>query len=239
MNTFQKSARAIVKKAFDLTVRTIQRSQNNPDLSGQKTEWLRKLPEGTLGRDIAKCLDENNVKLVPGFESHDLKHVLLGYKMTPVDEIRLQAFMIGNRNYTPASFAILIFGILLLPDEWRVLYRDFKKGRKAPEIRTWTIEEYAGRNTHELRTHIMEHQTERTAKPVLKTLVLYGSISCIAAGISGMLFCLPFLFSSNLADLIGAGFPFVGGAVLTVGGLLALANLSKQAMISTQNSSNP
>lgn len=39
------------------------------------------------------------------------------------------------------------------------------------------------------------------------------SIITIGAGIFGMLFCYPHLWSSNLADLIGAGFPFVGGAV--------------------------
>jgi len=42
-----------------------------------------------------------------------------------------------------------------------------------------------------------------------------------------MLFCVKFLFSSNIADLVGAGFPFIGGAILSVGGLLALSNLSR------------
>jgi hypothetical protein len=42
-----------------------------------------------------------------------------------------------------------------------------------------------------------------------------------------MLFCLPFLFSSNMADLVGAGFPFVSGAILIAGGLLTLSNLSR------------
>ena len=55
-----------------------------------------------------------------------------------------------------------------------------------------------------------------------------------------MLFCLPFLFSSNVADLVGAGFPFVGGAILFVGGLLVLSNLSKMnANYLTLNNINP
>ena len=57
----------------------------------------------------------------------------------------------------------------------------------------------------------------------LKTIVLVGGISAILAGIGGMLFCLPFLFSARLPDLIGAGFPFVGGAILAGSGLIALA----------------
>ena len=57
----------------------------------------------------------------------------------------------------------------------------------------------------------------------LKTIVLVGGIAAIIAGIGGMVFCLPFLFSASIPDLIGAGFPFVGGAVLAGSGLIALA----------------
>ena len=38
-----------------------------------------------------------------------------------------------------------------------------------------------------------------------------------------MLFCFPFLWSGRMEDLVGAGFPFVGGAVLFASGLVALA----------------
>jgi hypothetical protein len=44
----------------------------------------------------------------------------------------------------------------------------------------------------------------------------------IVAGVFGMLFCLPFLFSHDIRDLIGAGFPFLGGAVLVAGGIISV-----------------
>ena len=47
------------------------------------------------------------------------------------------------------------------------------------------------------------------------------------AGAFGMLFCVPFLWSANMADLVGAGFPFVGGAILFSFGLLTLAVLNR------------
>ncbi len=48
------------------------------------------------------------------------------------------------------------------------------------------------------------------------------------AGIAGMVFTLPFLFSSRMEDLVGAGFPFVGGSILVIGGLISLSiNLNK------------
>ena len=115
MRILKIAARTIIKKSFNLSVRTIEQF-NGMKLCEQKVDELRKLSEGTFGNDIAKCLDDHKLRLVPGYESHDLKHVLLDFKMTPVDEIRMQAFMLGNGNYTLPCFAILTFGAVLLPD---------------------------------------------------------------------------------------------------------------------------
>jgi hypothetical protein len=54
------------------------------------------------------------------------------------------------------------------------------------------------------------------------------SIIITVLGIFGMLFCFPFLWSSNMADLVGAGFPFVAGAILTGSGLISLSIIQKR-----------
>jgi len=54
------------------------------------------------------------------------------------------------------------------------------------------------------------------------------AVSSILAGIFGMLFSFIFLFSNNLADLVGAGFPFVAGAILFGTGLIALTNNNRK-----------
>lgn len=218
--------RIIIKKSFNFSVWTIEKFNDMTPYNTQVDE-LRKLPEGTLGRDIARCLDDNKLRLVPHYESHDLKHVLLDFKMTPVDEIRMQAFMLGNGNYTIPCFVILAFGAMLLPDQWMTLYADFKSGRTTKPISGWTIDEFAEKETIQLREIIFEPSYRRQTKFTMKTITKYGAIASITAGLFGMIFCLPFLFSSSLADLVGAGFPFVGGAILAAGGLLALSNLSR------------
>jgi hypothetical protein len=223
-------ARAIIKKSFNLSVWIIERF-NNITPCKWKVDKLRKLPEGTLGRDIAKCLDDHNLTLVPNYESHDLKHVLLNFQMTPVDEIRMQAFMLGNGNYSPPCFAILTFGLILLPRKWSTFYKDFQRGRKSLPISSFSIDDYSEHQTSELRSLIFEGSYKTQPVMTMKTITKYGSLMSIFAGIAGMLFCLPFLFSSSLADLVGAGFPFVGGAILTVGGLLTLSNLSRQQTV--------
>lgn len=228
MNILQIIARTIIKKSFHLSVWTIEQFHDIA-VYEQKTRQLQELPDGTLGKEIANCLEKNNLRLVPNYESHDLKHVLLDFKMTPVDEIRMQAFMLGNGNYSIPSFAIFIFGALLLPDLWMTFYNDYKNGLNSQPIKTWKIEEYAHCQTSTLRQIVKNYSVIKQAEFNMKSFIRFGALTAIILGTLGMLFCLPFLFSSNMADLVGAGFPFVGGAIIASGGLITLSNLTKQA----------
>jgi hypothetical protein len=226
MNIIQKIARKIIKHSFDLSIIVIDFfSEMKP--YHQRVEALRDLQKGTLGHEIAKCLDDNNLTLVPKYESHDLKHVLLEFDMKPEGEIRMHAFMVGNGNYSIPSFAILFFGALLLPDLWTTFYSDYKKGRNTIPVSDWTIEKYANQNLVELKSSIEKPNPELKTTFDMKRITRIGAFASIIAGVFGMLFCLPFLFSANMADLVGAGFPFIGGAILSVGGLIARSNLDK------------
>lgn len=161
----QKIARKTINQAFELSVSTIEFFSNMEPYK-QKVSELRKLENGTLGKEIAERLDSQTLNLVPKYESHDLKHVLLNYHMTAEDEIRIQAFMIGNGNYSIPSFAILFFGAILLPDLWLTFYSDFKKGKKSIEISEWSIEKYANRNLTELRAKLIKPEFEQ--RPILE-----------------------------------------------------------------------
>ena len=221
---FKTIARNIIELSFNFSIKVIE-FFNNMEPYKRKAEMLSSMPEGTLGKAIADCLKDNNLRLVPGYESHDLKHVVLDYKMTPVDEIRMQAFMLGNGNYTLPCFIILIFGIILLPGKCSQFLKDFNRGKQAIPIASWTIEQYADKRIAGLQAEIFDSSLRPKNTVSIVNIISYLTMF---AGISGMLFCLPFLFSASLADLVGAGFPFVGGAILFIGGLNALSNISKQ-----------
>lgn len=227
MNRLKILARTIIKKSFHLSVWTIEQFRDIA-IYEQKARQLQELPEGTLGKDIANCLEKNNLRLVPNYESHDLKHVLLDFKMTPEDEIRMQAFMLGNGNYSIPSFAIFIFGALLLPDLWTTFYTDYKNGLNSKPIKTWTIEEYAHCKTSTLRKNVINYSIRKQTEFEMNSLIKFGAFTAIVLGTFGMLYCLPFLFSSNMADLVGAGFPFIGGAIIASAGLITLSNLIRQ-----------
>ncbi|MGI4885807.1 MAG: hypothetical protein ACRYFR_12685 [Janthinobacterium lividum] len=204
----------------------------------RKVAALSNLPDGTIGKELANCLLIRNLTLVPGFESHDLKHVVLGYEMEPIGEIRMQAFMLGNGNWTLPSVAIFLFGMLLLPQHWQLYWQDFQLGRQCPAVATLEIDDCKDQQMVEFKKLIFGRYVEiipamnRNQKPLTSKLFSYF---LMAVGVIAMLVCYPFLLSSNIADLVGAGFPFVAGAIFVVGGLL---NLTLQSAIQLKSASS-
>jgi hypothetical protein len=223
----------LIRHAFFLSVWCLEQCHDMSPYQ-QKVAALSQLPKGTVGQSLAECLLARELTLVPGFESHDLKHVVLAYELEPVGEIRLQAFMLGNGNWTLPSILIFLFGLVLLPQHWRLFQQDFQAGQQCLPLATLKIEDCQHQPLSELRSQLFSRYQE--IKPTHETTVhlrlsLVGSYALIVVGIAAMLFCYPFLWSANLADLVGAGFPFVAGAVLVIGGLL---NLTLQAHLRTK-----
>jgi hypothetical protein len=60
-------------------------------------------------------------------------------------------------------------------------------------------------------------------KLTAKMIIGLIAICTMTIGVIAMLFCLPFLYSSKMEDLIGAGFPFLSGSILFIGGLIGLS----------------
>lgn len=215
---------AIIEKSFYLSVWLIQQLRNTESLN-HKEAYLRTLEEGTLGREIVKCMRAHNLHLVPGYESHDLKHTLLGYEMTVLDEIRMQAFMLGNGNWSVPSIAILLYGIILLPIRWKVLWNDYNAGRRALPVKTWSIDHFADKKIDDLRKMVFDARPlpDKQYTLNMNRILQYGSLAVVICGAAGMAYSFPHLWSSVTADLIGAGLAFIAGAILVVGGLISLA----------------
>jgi ubiquinone biosynthesis protein Coq4 len=95
---------------------------------------LRELPPDTLGAETAAFLDQRRFGFLPMYETHDLIHSLLGYATTTTGELRLQAFMVGNRSASIAGRVLFLIGAVLLPELWGQLARDFHRGRTAQRL---------------------------------------------------------------------------------------------------------
>lgn len=111
---------------------------------------LNNLADGTVGKDVAQLLESNNLSIIPKYEDHDLKHLILGYGMTSMDEIAMQAYLFGNGNRSLTCVLFLSSG-LLFPEYWKRFYGDYKSGKEAPSILDLTLKNCMLQSTEDLR----------------------------------------------------------------------------------------
>lgn len=104
----------------------------------------------TVGSNILQLLIKNNLKPIPFYEEHDLKHLILGYGMSSEDEVRMQFYLLGNGNRSISCILFTMFG-LLLPSCWKTFYKDYYKGKNATRILDIKLDDCINSSMAELR----------------------------------------------------------------------------------------
>ncbi len=112
----------------------------------QKLQLLRSLPDHTVGNDLARMLDEKGLKLIPGFERHDLNHLVLGYGMGPEEELCMQAYLVGN-GYYKFHCCLFLSSSLLLPCLWKTLFAHYKLGKASESLSSLSLKECMNERT--------------------------------------------------------------------------------------------
>ncbi len=112
----------------------------------QKLQLMRSLSDNTVGNDLARMLDEKGLKLIPGFERHDLNHLILGYGMEPEEELCMQAYLAGNGYYKLHCCLFLSSG-LLLPCLWKTLLAHYKLGKRSESLSSLSLRECMNERT--------------------------------------------------------------------------------------------
>lgn len=93
---------------------------------------LQHFEEGTVGRALYSFFFNNDLELLPHYEKHDIKHVVLGYPPTEEGEVSLQCFMLANGRITaPVIFSVFV-GVLIMPESWFTFRKAWKRGRATP-----------------------------------------------------------------------------------------------------------
>lgn len=113
---------------------------------------LDEMPSGTLGKETAVTLKEHQFQLIPSYEMHDFKHVLLNYPMTGIGEIRMQFFALGNGNHFLTTWGIIAIGLALFPHKIRLFLQEYRRGKSSQNITHWQFEQLVQHNIIYLRS---------------------------------------------------------------------------------------
>lgn len=116
---------------------------------------LASMPEGTLGKDLAKFLYANQLELMPRAEFHDVYHVLFGFSTIMKDETTIQFVVLGNGRWTLPHLVTNSISLVFYPEHWGVYYRAFQLGRRCNRFHNWDFEPMLGLRTDEVRKLVM------------------------------------------------------------------------------------
>lgn len=165
-------ARAIDRVEKDPAGHALLEEQPRIDRAHVDLDALRALPDGTLGREYTRFLDDNGItpdafEALPDVgdpraaymmlrvrQTHDLWHVLTGYAADVRGELLLQAFTYGQ---TRAPSALLIAGLGTLrwafkwPGQLKALREAFRRGERTGFLPTFRWESHWSKPVTELR----------------------------------------------------------------------------------------
>lgn len=129
---------AILKFAQTINPQINPEREFNIDL-----EALRQLPEDTLGREVARFLDENGFDPFNSGDwiqrTHDVWHVLTGLSPSEHDELVLQAFT-RAQVFRPSCAILAIAGLLTGKCNFRDIIQGLNSGKLAQPLIDWDIE---------------------------------------------------------------------------------------------------
>ena len=106
-------------------------------------EELRQFPEGTLGYEIARYLDQNDFDPIQSGDfiqrTHDVWHVLTGLSASPEEELMLQAFT-RAQVFRPSCIVIILLGLITGKCRLSQIVKSYQAGRLAKRLMDWNIE---------------------------------------------------------------------------------------------------
>ena len=125
-----------------------------PEVFPYSLEQLEVFPEHSLGKDLQLFLNQKKLDLLPHYARHDIKHILLDYDTTDDGEVCLQCFMLGNGRISFPVLATVMYGMLTMPEHWKLFGKAYRRGRRATPIHRWAWFSILAHPTQELRQKI-------------------------------------------------------------------------------------
>lgn len=97
-------------------------------------ENLSALPYETVGNELWQTLNANNLRLLPYYEKHDIKHVVLQYPFTDEGEVCLQFYMLANGRISFPVLTTVLYGIITMPEYYSSFKAAYRRGQLAADL---------------------------------------------------------------------------------------------------------
>lgn len=115
---------------------------------------LKAMDEDSLGFNLYTFLNSRGFNYLPKYEVHDAYHTLLGYGTTSIEELKLQAFMWGNKNSTFAGGVLFVIGLILFPTKYDLFKTEIIRGKKAKALKGYDVVEMVNQPLIKLRDEL-------------------------------------------------------------------------------------
>lgn len=126
-------ARMLEWGTHDLMLPIIRRVKTLP-LFPYTIGELRAMPAGSLGNGLFHFLEDRQLALLKDYESHDIKHVLLGYDSTEEGEAAMQYFFLGNGARSFPVLITVIITLLIMPEHYSLFRKAYLRGKQTPPV---------------------------------------------------------------------------------------------------------
>jgi len=138
----------LVSFAQPLYRRLSRRNQSAWEITNAQ---LLNFKANTLGRSLGGFLHTNQFTLMAQFESHDVFHVLLGYKPTVLDEARMQYCLIGSGRRSLYAVGTCVLSGLVYPDYLMDFRKHYQRGCGLEDFSYWDFEAMLGVDIGEIK----------------------------------------------------------------------------------------
>lgn len=118
---------------------------------GVTREEMKSYAPGTLGNELGRFLEREQLQPVDKIERHDAFHILLDFSTHLHDEAAMQYYLIANGKRSPFTIATAAFTAFVMPDIWYKFRAAYKRGQKARSIAKWDFKELLGEHFADIK----------------------------------------------------------------------------------------
>jgi hypothetical protein len=90
-------------------------------------EQLSALPYETVGNELWQLLNANSLRLLPYYERHDIKHVVLNYPFTDEGEV-------ANGRISFPVLATVLYGLATMPEYYSSFKKAWLRGKQTKSL---------------------------------------------------------------------------------------------------------